>query len=89
MSRLKEIEIAKIDKKIKDSLSFMLLGFSGAMVAGMLNILDCITVGSASMGFYRLAGYSILYLISFAICVRGFCNYSKLLKLKDYLRKID
>ena len=89
MNRLKEIEVAKIDKKIMESLRSMLLGFAGAVVVGILNILDCISVGPASISLDKLAGYTITYIISLAICVRGFYNYSKLLKLRDYLRKID
>lgn len=87
MNRMQEIEIAKIDAKITDSLHFMILGFAGALVAGILNILDCVGVVSVRTGMDSLVVYSMMYVISLAVCLLGFNRYAKLLELKSKIGK--
>lgn len=86
MNRMQEIEIAKIDEKITSSLQFILLGVAGAVVAGILNILEYMGVICVRVGVDSVLVYAILYVVSVTICLMGFYKYSKLLRLKEKIK---
>lgn len=86
MNRMQEIEIAKIDEKITSSLQFILLGVAGAVVAGILNILEYMGVICVRVGVDSVLVYAILYVVSLTICLMGFYKYSKLLRLKEKIK---
>lgn len=86
MNRMQEIEIAKIDEKITSSLQFILLGAAGAVVAGILNILEYMGAICVRVGADSVLVYAILYVVSLTICLMGFYKYSKLLRLKEKIK---